>query len=579
MPRQDQNARPDQFALLTQRRFAPFFGTQFLGAFNDNLFKNSVVILITFHAATMTTMNPGVLVNLAGALFILPYLLFSALAGQIADKYEKGALIRLIKAFEVLIALFAAYGFVAHSLSALLACLFQFGLHSTLFGPVKYSILPQHLSDRELVGGNALVETGTFLAILVGTILAGVLVGHGEAGAWLSAAGVIAVALVGLGTSAFIPHSPPPAPALAVNWNIATETWRNLRFINASRPVFLAVLGISWFWAYGALLLSQIPAFGQVVLGGTAGAVTVLLAAFSVGVGAGSLACEKLCGGRIELGLVPLGAIGLLLFALDLALATPPVPATGMTSGEFLASASSWRMLIDLALLGAFGGFYCVPLYALLQSRSEPGHQARVIAGNNIWNALFMVLSALVAAGFLSAGLTIRQLIVTGALMNAAVAVYIFASMPEFPVRFLLWLGIRSRWRFELEGFDALPERGPGIIYAPTLTGDEIAAMLAALPRPPRMLVPAAWLGAGARRALLRACGAQAARDTRADAARIIEGSTPARQLVMLCGAAAANQIAAPAGVPAFALAIDHDPRARRMQLELQPLTAAAAAN
>lgn len=435
-----------QFGLLKEKRFAPLFGTQFLGAFNDNLYKNALVVLLTFQSAQWTTIPVELLGNLAAGLFILPFFLFSATAGQLADKYDKAWLARLSKVLEIVIMGVAIAGFWLHSLSWLLAALFLLGLQSTLFGPVKYSILPQHLHADELIGGNALIEAGTFVSILVGTLAGGLLAGAVPQPMWIAVGG-LAVAVLGYVYSRGIPDAPPPEPDLAVNWNPLTETWRSIHFASGNRTVFLSILGISWFWLYGALFLAQFPAYTKNVLGGGEAMVTLLLAVFTVGIGAGSLLCERLSGKHVEIGLVPFGSIGLTLFGLDFYFASP-VGLAGTTAHELIALLSIpavWHVLFDLLMLGMFGGFFIVPLYALIQTRSEVGHRARIIAANNILNALFMVVGALGAAAALSAGLSIPALFGIAALLNAAVAVSIYGLVPEFPQRFVAWLRLKYR--------------------------------------------------------------------------------------------------------------------------------------
>jgi MFS family permease len=429
-----------QFHLLQQRRFLPLFVTQFLGAFNDNVFKNALVVLLTFQASSWTTLSLGVLANLAAGIFILPFFLFSATAGQLADKLDKARLARLVKTLEIGIMLLASVGFALHGFALLMAALFLMGLHSTLFGPIKYALLPQHLRADELVAGNAFVEAGTFVAILLGTLLGGLLAAGGST-TYISAA-VVAIAVSGYLASRAIPAAPPPAAELAINLNPLSETWRNIGFARKNRAVFLAILGISWFWLYGALFLAQFPAYAKNVLGGGETSVTLLLAVFTVGIGAGSLACDRLSHHRIETGLVPLGAVGLTLFGLDFAWGSPgAMPAAApLPLAQLLADWHTWRILADLLLLGIFGGLYCVPLYALMQQRCAETHRARIIAANNIMNALFMVAGALAAAALLGAGFTIAALIGVAAVANAVVAAYIFTVVPEFLQRLVRWL-------------------------------------------------------------------------------------------------------------------------------------------
>ena len=479
-----------QFRLLREQRFRPFFLTQFLGAFNDNLFKNALVVLLTFQAASWTTIDPALLANLAAGIFILPFFLFSASAGQLADKYDKAYLTRLVKVLEIAIMAVALTGFLAHSLAVLLGALFLLGCHSTLFGPVKYALLPQHLHEDELVGGNALVEAGTFVAILLGTLVGGLLAAADNGDLWIAGGGLV-VAVVGYFTSRGVPPAPAPEPGLKVNPNPISETWRNIGFARQNRPVFLAIMGISWFWLYGALFLAQFPAYAKNVLGGGEGTVTLLLATFTVGIGLGSLLCEKLSGKQVEIGLVPFGSIGLTLFGLDIALASPSVVPAGapLAIGAVLASPGIFRVLLALLMLGVFGGFFIVPLYAMMQSRSAPAQRARIIAANNILNALFMVVGALSAGALLGAGLTIPMLFGVAALMNAAVAIYIYRLVPEFLLRFIVWLLVHSVYRLRTEGVEHIPGEGPAVLVCNHVSFVDALVIAAACRRPIRFVM------------------------------------------------------------------------------------------
>jgi 1-acyl-sn-glycerol-3-phosphate acyltransferase len=467
-----------QFRLLGERRFGPFFGVQFLGAMNDNVFKQALVILLAYQTASFTTMSSDTLQNLAQALFILPFFLFSATAGQLADKFEKSRLITLTVSLELVLMLLGAVGLYLHNLTLLLTALFLGGVQSTLFGPVKYAILPQHLKDHELVGGNALVETGTSIAILAGMIVGGWMIAQPGWGATGVALLCCALSALGIVLSRFVPHSPPPDPGLAINPNIVQETWRILQFAGRNRTVFLSILGISWFWLYGAILITQFPNLARNVMHGDEHVVTLLLVVFSVGVGLGSLLCERLSGHKVELGLVPFGSIGMTLFGIDLGFATAV-----STAG------ASWRVLADLFLLGMFGGFYIVPLYALVQSRSEPTHRSRIIGANNILNAVFIVAAAGIAIGLLAAGLTIPQLIVVAALMNAAVALYIYALVPEFLMRFLVWMLIHSIYRLRKTGLERIPEEGAAVVVCNHVSYVDAMVISAACRRPIRWVM------------------------------------------------------------------------------------------
>lgn len=453
----------NQFSLLAQRRFAPFFVTQFLGALNDNILRNGLVILITFQGVRIAGMDAGKLANVAGALFILPFFLFSATAGQLADKYEKSRLMRGIKLLEIFLMVLAAFTFVSENYTVLLAVLFMMGCQSTLFGPVKYAYLPQQLATEELVGGNALVESGTYMAIIFGLIVGGITADLGNQ--YVLASCLISVALFGYLASRQVPATRAVDPELVINWNAWTETWRIVGFAREKRSVFLSILGISWFWFFGSAMTIQLPAYTLDILNGNEAVTTGLLVAFAVGVGVGSLLCERMSGHRIELGLVPFGSIGLSVFAIDLYFAQPTMHVAAVNSiGDFLVRPGSWRILMDLTLLGAFGGFYSVPLYALIQHRTDRQHLSRVIAANNIINALFMVAAAALAFGVLASGLTIPQFYLILALLNVIVAIYIFTLLPEFLMRFLVWILVSILYRVRPSGLENIPVKGPAVL-------------------------------------------------------------------------------------------------------------------
>ena len=481
---------PNQFDLLRQRRFGPFFWTQFLGAGNDNVYKNALVIFVAFQAAAHSSYDANTLVNMAAGIFILPFVLLSATAGQLADKYEKSRLIRYIKIFEIAIMAIGAIGFWQQSLPLLFTALALMGVHSTIFGPVKYSILPQHLKPDELIGGNGLVEMGTFVAILLGTIAGGVLVAIEPGGPLYAGAAAMGIAVAGWLVSRGIPHTPAVAPDLVINWNPFTETAKSLRFAYGNRVVWLSMLGISWFWFYGATFLTQFPNFAKDVLGGNEHVVTLLLALFSIGIGVGSLLCERMSGRKVELGLVPFGSIGLTVFAVDLWFATNSLQATGLAGvGEFLAAPGHWRVVADLMLIGLFGGFYIVPLYALIQERSAPSHRSRIIAANNILNAVFMVASAGLAIGLLNAGVSIPGLFLVTGILNAVIAFYIYTLVPEFLMRFLAWLLIHTMYRVHKEGLDHVPEEGGCIVVCNHVSYVDAIVIAASVRRPIRFIM------------------------------------------------------------------------------------------
>jgi 1-acyl-sn-glycerol-3-phosphate acyltransferase len=459
-------AGQSQFALLKQRRFLPFFLTQALGAFNDNVFKQALVALVTFVTIGLTAQDRNYYTNLAAGLFILPFFLFSATSGQLSDKYDKARLARFVKLLEVAIMFVGAVGFLRQDLTLLLAMLFMMGLHSTLFGPLKYGILPQVLRDHELTGGNGLIEMATFLAILTGTILGTSLIQVPGSGAWLVSGVTIALALAGYASARAMPPVPSEAPDLKINWNPVTETWDNLRQLARNRTVFLSCLGISWFWFYGSIYFIQLPNYTREVLGGNAGVYTLLLTIFSVGVAIGSLLCDRLSGHKVEIGLVPFGSIGMTVFGADLYFAWPySASVQDVAPMAFVALPGAWRVLMDLALMAVFSGFFIVPLFALIQSRSEPARRSRVIAANNILNAMFMVVASVLAIVLLNmVGLTIPELLLYTALLNAVVAVYIYTLVPEFLMRFLSWIFVNMLYRLKVEGLDKVPEDGPALL-------------------------------------------------------------------------------------------------------------------
>ncbi|WP_322405065.1 MFS transporter [Massilia luteola] len=481
---------PSQFSLLTQRRFGPFFWTQFLGAFNDNLFKTALLVVLTYDALAWTTVPAALLNNLIPGLFILPYVVFSATAGQIADKVEKGRLARFVKLLELVIMAIAAAGWLTHTLWLLVAAVVGMGVHSTLFGPVKYAYLPQHLKPEELVGGNGVIEMGTFVGILLGEVMGAILAGHGAIGVHLVAFGTLAVAVLGLVTSWRIPQSPAPAPTLKISANFVAESVRNIGFSRKNRTVFLSMLGNSWFWFYGALVLSQFPLYAKDYLHGDHSVFVLLLTVFSLGIGAGSLLCEKLSGRKVEIGLVPFGAIGLSLFGIDLYFAslgytnTMPVDAAGV-----LAQHGTIRILADILLLGVFGGFFIVPLFALIQTRCDPAHVSRTIAGMNILNALFMVASAGVAVFLIKRGFSIPEMFLTTALLNAVVAIYIFSLVPEFLMRFLAWLLIHTIHRVSTVDVERIPEEGAAVLVCNHVSYVDAIVIMAASPRPIRFVM------------------------------------------------------------------------------------------
>jgi MFS family permease len=454
-----------QWSLLGKNNFGPLFWTQFLGAFNDNLYKNALIFLLTFGSLVMPgSMKPEIAVQISAGLFILPFFLFSAWAGELADCSEKSQLIRYLKIWEIGIAITGAFGLFYQNVYFMWAALFGLGVQATFFGPLKYSILPQHLKETELVGGNALIESGTFIAILLGTILGGVLISITGGWKWVSL-GCLVVAVLGYISARKIPIAPAVAPDLKMNWNIIEPSIKTIKLAKEVRSVFLSILGISWFWFFGATLLAQFPSLVKDVVGGREIIVTLFLGIFSVGTGVGSMLCEKMSGKKVEIGLVPFGAFGLSVFAYLLYRAFvnfTPLHDAGLS--QFIAAKGSYNIMIELFFMSVFGGFFIVPLYALIQTRSREEVRSRIIAANNILNALFMVSSAIFAIGMFSLGLTVKELILALAILNTVVAIYIFTVVPEFLLRFLVWILMATVYRIKTENLDTLPEDGPAIL-------------------------------------------------------------------------------------------------------------------
>jgi len=485
----DPTAHPNQFALLGQRRFGPFFWVQFLGAGNDNLFKFAFTVLVTYQLQ-VAWMPPALAGLVIGAVFIAPYLLFSATSGQLADKLEKAQMIRALKLLEIAVMALGAAGFYLQSPVLLLLGLFLMGLQSTVFGPVKFAYLPQHLNERELTGGNGMVEMGTFVSILLGNLAGGLLIAIPGTGAMWVAGMCLVLAVAGWLAARSIPHSPPTDPGLVINWNPVTETWRNLKLAHGDVVVFRSLLGISWMWFFGVVFLSQFPSFAREVLSGNEQVASLLLMVFSVGIATGALLCEVLGRRHVEIGLVPLGAIGMTVFAVDLYFATrglAPVPLQGVAS--FIAQPAHWRVMADLALLALFAGLYSVPMYALIQLRSPATHRARIIAANNILNALFMIVSSVVVGALLALGLTIPQVFLVIGLLNAVVGLYIFLLVPEYLLRFLAFVLTRCVYRFRVRGDAHIPTQGAAILVCNHVSFIDAVLLMAASPRPIRFIM------------------------------------------------------------------------------------------
>lgn len=480
-----------QFGLLRQRRFLPFFITQAFGAFNDNFYKNVLLILVTYDAASYSGADPAQLTQLAGGLFILPFVLFSGLAGQLADRFDKVLVMRAVKLFEIVIMLIASAGILAHQLPWLLGALFLMGVHSTFFAPAKYGILPAILDNGELVGGNAMLEMGTFLAILAGQSLAGPVVASHST--MIIVPALIAVAVAGLLVSLAIPRLRPAAPDLRIDWNLLRSTIENLQVAQRDRSTFLGILGISWFWFFGIVVLAQMPIYASTILHGPELTVTALMFGFSLGIGMGSLACETLSGGHLEIGLVPLGSLLMTVFGIDLYVATPTVLPDHLRSlAELAADRRVWRLLADVSLIGMAGGLYIVPLYAMIQRRTPEAFMSRVIAANSIWNAIFMVVASLLGAVLVAHGVSVPMLLLLVALLNLLVTAFIYSLGPEFLLRFLAWVITRVIYRVRIDGLEHVPARGPALLVCNHVSYADALILSAAVVRPMRFVMEAA---------------------------------------------------------------------------------------
>ncbi|WP_313273030.1 MFS transporter [Stenotrophomonas sp.] len=481
----------NQFALLTQRRFLPFFIVQALGAFNDNIYRQAIIGLLFYLG--VSSEERTLYTNLAPALFILPYFLFSALAGQIAEKLEKQKLIVITTTMEIVVMSLAAVGFLTQNMPVLLVALFCTGLQSTLFGPVKYSVLPSILKPEELTGGNGLVEMGTSISILTGMIAGGMIFAlAGTHGPIVAAVAIIALALIGNFTARMIPRVDAGAPDLKINWNPISESLAVLRLAKKQKAVRNAILGVSWFWFFGTVLTSQLPTYAVVNLGGDEVLYIFALALFSLGTGVGSLLCEKLSGRIVEIGLVPLGAFGMSAFLLDLYFArTGAVTVAGLDVAAFVQQPGSWRIIIDLLGIGLFTGFFVVPLFALIQSRTPKSEMSRVFAALNIQNSGFIVLAAVL--GLLSQrllGWSIPQVFLALAIANIVVAIYIFSIVPEFLMRFLSWVMVRSLYRLRVKGVEAnVPDEGAALIVCNHVSYMDALILSAVIPRPARFVM------------------------------------------------------------------------------------------
>jgi 1-acyl-sn-glycerol-3-phosphate acyltransferase len=485
------NGAPSMTGLLAERRFGPLFWTQALGAFNDNAFKNAIVILITYQSATLFGLASEKLVALCSGIFILPFFLFSATAGELADQRSKSNLAAVTKLWELGVVSIGAIGFFTGHLPFLLVSLFMLGVQAAFFGPIKFGILPELLGPKELVSGNALIELGTFIAILLGTLFGGLLMGLGPSGPKWVAAMTIAVAAAGWAASRRIRPVPAQSPELRVSLNPFAPTLELFRIARKVRSVFLSVLAISWFWLLGSVVLSVLPPLCKNVLGASENVLTFFLAVFSVGIGFGSILCERFSYRTLELGLVPIGSIGMTFFALDLGwMAMPSAP----TVGALFETAAGWRLVVDLFLFSASAGLFTVPLYTLIQLRSDEKERSRVIAANNVLNALFMIAGAVGLTTLYTLGVTTTQVFLVLAGVNALVAVYVYTVLPEFFFRFVAWILSHGMYRMKVEGLEHLPESGPAVLVCNHVSFVDWLLISSACPRPIRFVMHSSFM-------------------------------------------------------------------------------------
>lgn len=477
-------------SIFRQRQFGSLFWTQFFGALNDNFFKNALVMMITYKGVTLNGMSSESLVPLASALFILPFFLFSPLAGQLADKFEKTKLVRFTKVWEFAIMLVGVIGFFSENYWLLLGVLFLLGVQSTFFGPVKYSILPQILPTDRLVQGNALIELGTFLAILFGMI-GGVLVTGSSNLPLVATAVMLAVAGLGVWTSYKMQPVHVGNPSLEIKVNPIPSFIESWKLIREQQAVFNSVLAISWFWFYSTGMVSILPMYCKNTLGVNEQVATAFLVMFTVGVAAGSILCEKLSFHRVEIGLVPLGSLGMTIFLADLFFIFPPWTPGNELMGlrEFLSYGASYRMLFDFMMTSMFGGIFIVPLYALIQQRSHEESRSRVIAANNIMNAVFMVASSLVLIAFAKIHLTLPQMFLALAGLNFLASLYIYSVVPEFTLRFLAWVAARCLYKMNVKGEQNIPTSGPVVLVCNHVTFIDWLLVMASVKRPARFVM------------------------------------------------------------------------------------------
>ena len=478
--------------IFEKKSIGPFFWTQFFGALNDNFMKNALVLIVAYKGVQIFGMASNQLVSFASGIFILPFFLFSPIAGQLADKFEKSLLIRYTKLIELAIMIFAGFGFYFNSFKLLMLVLFLMGTQSAFFGPLKYSIIPQLLPEEKLTSGTAYVELGTFVAILVGLILGG-WVTSTESGASLVGIGLVGVSFIGYIFSRNIKQVEIGQKNLKLEWNPIPSMGKMWKIINSQKAVVNSVLAISWFWFFGAGILTILPVFCKETLSASQDVVTLFMALFTIGIAAGSLLSEKLSFGRVEIGLVPIGSIGMTLFLGDIywtSLSIPdPTDKMGIGVIELLVQPHGLRIAIDLFILSIFGGIFIVPLYTLIQQRSDDKVRSQVIAGNNVLNALFMVVASLMIIGLYGLGLSHPEVFLVFALLNAAAAIYIHLVVPEFTLRFLAWIFSHLFYRLKVTGEENIPKEGAVILSCNHVSYIDWLIIFGACKRPARFVM------------------------------------------------------------------------------------------
>jgi MFS family permease len=484
-----------QGKLMTERRFWPFFWVAFLTAFNDNVFKQGLITYVTVMGLKILGMDIGMLGAASTVIMILPFVLFSATAGQTSDHYPKANVVRWVKFAEMVIMLIGMYGLITKNMPLLLGVLFLTGLQSTFFGPAKYSFLPEVLEDEELVGGNALIELGTFLSILLGTIVGGMLVGFfgNDNGPTAIAVAVVLISILGFGISLFIEKHPPTAPDLKIQLNPVSPNIELFQLSRLNDVVFLTIMGISWFWYIGTALLALLPAYAKIIFGTNPYGLTYMTGLFCVGIGAGSLLCEKMSHDSLEIGLVPFGSIGMSIFLFYLFLIGIPAyrgpGVVALSVWSFLATPSGIQISFCLLMIAVFGGFFTVPLYTMMQQASPDDKRSRIIAANNVINSFFMLASGGMVMVMSSQGLGIPFQYAVLAVMNIAVAFYIYQLMPSFMWRFVVWIVTNIMYRYTVVGLENIPKKGPAVIVCNHPSFFDFMFVASACKRPPRFLM------------------------------------------------------------------------------------------